>query len=498
MMGVSLYTVRVVLKTLGVVDYGIYNVVGGIVIMFAFLSNTMSSASQRFFAFELGQNNREQLKKTFSITMTIYILIALVILLLAETVGLWFLNTQLTIPADRMGAAQWVYQFSILSFMMTMFTVPYNAAIIAHENMKIYAYVSIFDVLLKLFIVYLLVLFSFDKLQLYAILTFAATTIITLIYRTYCMRKFEECRYSFHWDKSLFKKIMSYSGWNLVGALSSVAKNQGINMLLNVFFGPAVNASRGVAYQVQSVVLNFGNNFFTAVRPQIIKSYASQRHDEMMRLVFQSTKFSFYLLFFLSLPLLLEPNFLLGLWLEKIPDFTVVFIQLVVVDTLLELLMNPIVTLVQATGKIKWYQIVVGGVRLLCLPVAYVFLKRGFGPEAVFYILVANTILCNALRVIMVKKLITFSLIGYLKQVVLVITVVSLTSFIFPKLIQIYWMGNSVSESIIMVLIASFFSLSSILLIGLTKSEREFLRSAIVNKLKNRERKKVPGTTLKN
>jgi len=483
-MGVSLYTVRVILKTVGVVDYGIYNVVGGIVVMFSFLSSTMSSASQRFFAFELGQGNREQLKRTFSMTMTIYILIAAAILLLAETVGLWFLNTQLTIPAERMEAARWVYQFSILAFMMTMFTVPYNAAIIAHENMRVYAYVSIIDVILKLVIVYLLVLFSFDKLQLYAVLTFSVTTLVTLIYRTYCIRKFEECRYSFYWEKPLFRKILSYSGWNLLGALSSVGKNQGINILLNVFFGPTINAARGIAYQVQSVVLNFGNNFFTAVRPQIIKSYAAKQHDELMRLVFQSTKFSFYLLLFLSLPLLLQTNFILGLWLDKVPDFTIVFIQLVIIDTLLELLMNPIVTLVQATGKVKWYQVAVGGVRLLCLPIAFIFLKLDFGPEAVFYILVVNTILCNVLRVIMAKKLVDFDLKGYFKQVVLIMAVVSFISFVFPKLVQEYLIGTSTIESFIMVFITVIFSFFSIIVFGLNRDERKFIAIALASKLK--------------
>lgn len=484
-MGLSFYTVRVVLRTLGIVDYGIYNVVGGIVVMFSFLSNTMASASQRFFSFELGQGNREQLKKTFSMTMTIYILIAMVILVLAETVGLWFLNTQLTIPAERMDAARWVYQFSILAFMMTMFTVPYNAAIIAHENMRVYAYVSIIDVTLKLIIVYLLRLFLFDKLQLYAVLTLTVTTIVTLIYRTYCMRKFEECRYSFYWNTPLFRKIMSYSGWNLLGALSSVGKNQGINIVLNVFFGPTINAARGIAYQVQSVVLNFGNNFFTALRPQIIKSYAANEREELMRLVFQSTKFSFYLLLLLSLPILLQTNFILGLWLNKVPNFTIVFIQLVIIDTLLELLMNPIVSLVQATGKVKWYQIAVGGIRLLCLPFAFIFLKLGFGPATVFYILVINTILCNVLRVIMAKKLLDFDLKDYMKQVVLVMAVVSFISFIFPKLIQHYLIGTSMMDSIMMLFITGICSLITIVTFGLSKEERRFITATLAKKLKN-------------
>jgi O-antigen/teichoic acid export membrane protein len=481
---VALYTVRIVLKTLGVVDYGIYNVVGSIVTMFSFLSNTMSSASQRFFAFEIGRNDREQLKKTFSTTMTIYLLIALVILILAETIGLWFLNVKMEIPQERMAAARWVYQFSILGLMLTMFTVPYNAAIIAHENMKVYAYVSVIEVALKLLIVYLLVLFSFDKLILYSVLTLAVTFIVTLIYRTYCQRKFEECHYSFHWDKHLFKKILSYSGWNLLGALSGVGKNHGINILINVFFGPAVNAARGVAYQVQSVVLNFGNNFFTAVRPQIIKSYAANRHEEMMQLVFQSTKFSFYVLFLLSLPILLEASAILGLWLDEVPAYSIMFIKLVIVDTLLELMANPIVTLAQATGKVKWYQIVVGGVRLLSLPIALVFLKTGFGPESVFYTLIANTVLCNALRIVMIKQILVFDASQYLKQVVCSIALVSSFSLLVPRLIQIYWTEPSVAKSLTTVLVAGCCSVTAVWLLGLTKPEREFVSTIVLRKLK--------------
>lgn len=483
-MGVSLYTVKVILKSLGIVDYGIYNVVGSIVTMFSFLSGTMSSASQRFFAFELGQNNLEQLKKTFSMTLIIYFLIAFVILILSETVGLWFLYNKLSIPDNRRDSAFWVYQFSILSFMMTMLTVPYNAAILAHEKMKVYAYVSILDVGLKLLIVYFLGLFSYDKLQLYSVLTFTVTSILTLIYRTYCQRKFKECRFSFYWDQGLFKKLMTYSGWNLFGALSSVGKNHGVNILLNMFFGVAINAARGVAYQIHSVVLNFGNSFFTAVRPQIIKSYASNQHEEMMRLVFQSTKFSFYLLYFLSLPILLETEFILGLWLDEVPSHSIIFIQLVIVDTLLELLVNPIVTLVQATGNVKWYQIIVGGVRLLCLPIAFLFLKLGYGPDAVFYILIANTLICNILRIVMVQRLIVFNVKSYIKQVIFVIGLVSFFSYIFPKLMQEYLIGTSIKESIFMTLITVVCSLLSIIILGLTNNERKLIYMTVIKKMK--------------
>lgn len=482
-MGVSLYTVRVVLQTLGVADYGIYNVVGGIVTMFSFLSSTMASASQRFFAFELGRKDYVRLKQTFSLTLVIYIGIAIIILLLAETLGLWFLNTQMNISPERMNAANWVYQFAIFSFMMTMFTIPYNAAIIARERMSVYAWVSIIEVVLKLLIVYLLVLFSFDKLKLYAILIFCVTTIVTFIYRTYCKRKFEECSYSFYWEKSLFKDLINYSGWNLFGALSSVSKGQGINIILNVFLGTVVNAARGIAYQVDSIILNLGNNFFTAVRPQIIKLYATNQQTELMNLIFRSTKFSFYLLFFFSLPLLLETDFLLRLWLIEIPNYTIIFTQLIIIDTLLELLMNPIITLAQATGRIKWYQIIVGGMRILNLPLAYLALRLGCTPIDVFYILIANTLVCNILRLVIIKWLTMFDIMEYIKKVVLSIVIVSFFAILVPKILQLYWNEITAIKSLSIIMISLINLLILTLFLGINKNERIILYNMLRNKI---------------
>jgi O-antigen/teichoic acid export membrane protein len=479
---VSLYTVRVVLDTLGKVDYGIYNVVGGIVAMFSFLSGTMASASQRFFAFELGQKNFIRLKQIFSLTLSIYIGIAIIILLLAEIFGLWFLNTQMNIPPERINAANWIYQLSIFSFMTTMFTIPYNAVIIARENMKVYAYVSIIEVILKLVAVYLLVLFSYDKLILHAILIFCITTLITFIYRIYCIRKYEECKFSFFKDKTLLKEIIGYSGWNLFGALSSVCKGHGINIVLNLFFNPAINAARGIAYQVDSILLNFGGNFFTAVRPNIIKLYSSNNHDKMMNLIRKSTKFSFYLLLFLSLPLLLETDFIVGLWLTEIPEYTVTFIRLVIIDTLLEFLIHPIVTLVQASGKVKWYQIVIGCIRILNLPIAYFVLYSGFSPSSVFYVMIIITILCNILRLIFIKYLIDFDFRKYFGVVLLIFTITFFT-FIIPKCVQLYLNDATMCNSIAVLTITMINSIVFITLFGINGNERIFLYNMLKNKI---------------
>ncbi|TSA27728.1 lipopolysaccharide biosynthesis protein [bacterium] len=485
-MFVSLFTVRIVLNTLGVVDYGIYNVVGGIVVMFSFLSGTMASASQRFFAFELGRNNIPQLKKTFSMTMTIYAMLAVIILILAETVGLWFLNTQMTIPDERMVAANWVYQFSIFSFMMTMFTIPYNASIIAHERMNVYAYVSIIEVVLKLAIVYLLVLFSYDKLKLYAVLMFVVITIVTFIYRTYCKRKFEECQYHFYWNKPLFKELISYSGWSLFGALSGIMRNQGINILLNIFFGPVVNAARAIAYQVNNAINQFATNFYTAVRPQIVKYYAAEEKEKMLKLVFQSSKLSFFLLFLLSMPILLETHFILALWLKQVPEYVMVFTVLVIITALIDSLSYPLMTAAQATGKIKQYQVVVGGTLILNLPISYCFLKLGFPPQITMYIAIVISVICLFLRLWMLRGLVGLSISDYWKKVLRVIISVSVVAYIIPLFLSLQ-LEESFIRLIIVGVVGVITSVATIYVLGLSINERQF----IIQIIKNRIMKKI-------
>lgn len=477
-MAVSLYTVRVVLNTLGEVDYGLYNVVGGVVTMFSFLSNTMASATQRFFSFEIGRKNYEQLKNIFSLTMMIYVMIALVILLLAETIGLWFLNTHMTIPGERMEAANWVYQFAIFSFMMTMFTIPYNAAIIAHERMKVYAYVSIIEVSLKLLIVYVLILFSFDKLKLYAILIFGVTTLVTLIYRTYCKRKFEECKFSFYWNIALFKEIISYSGWNLFGTIASIFNNQGVNILLNIFFGPIVNAARGIAYQLNSAIIQFVQNFMTATRPQIIKYYAADKKLEMLKLVFQSSKFSFLLLFILSMPVLLETKFILTLWLKVVPEHVILFTRLIIITALIDSLSYPLMTAAQATGKIKIYQSSVGGVMLLNLPIAFFFLKMGYPPQTVFFLGIINSCVCLSLRLILLNKMIDLRITNYIAIVIFPILLVSLIAYILPSFLILKF-DQGIKRFVIIGFIGLNSAVFSIYMVGLSRNEKKYLHQLL-------------------
>lgn len=477
-MGVSLFTVRIVLETLGVVDYGIYNVVGGIVTMFAFLSNTMASASQRYFAFELGKKDFKQLQNTFSLTMLIYFFIAIIILILAQTVGLWFLNHKMMIPNERLNAANWVYQFAILSFMMNMFTIPYNALIIARERMNVYAWVSIVEVLLKLLIVYLLIVISGDKLKTYAILLFGVTTLVTLIYRTYCIRKFQESKFIIFWDKKLFKEMVSYSGWNLFGAIAGILNGQGLNIILNLFWGPVVNAARGIAFQISSTVNNFVLNFMTASRPQIIKYYAEGEKTLMYKLIQQSSKLSFYLLWIISIPLIFETDTILRFWLTDIPEYTTIFTKLMIITALIDSISYSLQTAAQATGRIKIYQAVVGGIMMTNLPISYIILRMGYTPDIVLYVSIGNSIICLILRLQLLKKLIGFSpkifVLRVLKPIIITTSIISL---IITYTTQI--MEKSTNRILFTTGLALLMSTTIIFAFGLTRNEKQFLKKII-------------------
>ncbi|MGM9672635.1 MAG: lipopolysaccharide biosynthesis protein, partial [Bacteroidaceae bacterium] len=364
-MGISLFTSRVVLQTLGVEDYGISSVVGGVISMFTFINAAMVSSTQRYLNFELVRGDANQLRSVFSTSLQIHALIALAIIVLSETVGLWFLNEKLVIPEARMTAAMWVYQCSILSCAVSIMSTPYNAVIVAHEKMSAFAYISILDVSLKLLVVYLLVVLPFDKLIILAVLNLLVQLFIRYIYTIYCHRHFPESYFQFRFNKTLFQEMFGFAGWSFWGNLAAILYTQGLNMMLNIFFGPIVNAARGIAVQVQSAVQQFVGGFQTALNPQITKNYASNNLSQMHSLMFRSARFSFLLLFFLSLPVLMETNFILTLWLKTVPDDAVVFTQIMICISLIYTTANPCVIANQATGKVKIYQMVVGGILLL-------------------------------------------------------------------------------------------------------------------------------------
>lgn len=479
---ISLFTTKVILQTLGVNDYGIYNVVGGVVAMMGILNSAMAVASQRYLTFELGRNNFEYLKVVFNVSIAIYLIIAAIILVLAETVGLWFLNTQLTIPDERMTAANWVYQFSILCCIIELLLSPYKASIIAHEKMGTYAYVSIFDSVLKLIIVYLLYLSPCDKLASYGFLHLVVVASIAVIYYLYCRSKFKECRYCFLFDKQLFKELLSYSGWNMFGSAASLVKGQGINVLLSMFFLPVVNAARGIAYQVNAVVTLFFTNFYTAVRPQITKYYAQGDMNNMLLLVFRSTKMACFLIAFVSLPIIIEAPFVLYLWLGTLPEYVVPFVRIIIIITMIDSMSNPLMTVAHATGKIKMYQFVVGMMNILILPISYISLKLGAGPISVFLISLCMSVLCFGARLVVVKKLVDFPVFNYVLHALVPCMFVVVISSIPPIITHLY-LPHSFSFVFVTGVVSVIATSICIYTIGLNVAERQFVYKTIKKRL---------------
>lgn len=477
-MAISLYTSRVVLATLGVDDFGIYNVVGGFAAMFAVISGAMTSATQRFISFEIGKGKEGNVSKLFTTAVIIHIFLGIIILILAETIGIWFLNTQMNFPENRYVAANWVFQFSIISFIINVVSVPYNAAIIAYERMKAFAYVSIIEVILKLLIVYLLVISSIDKLILYAFLLALVAVTIRFIYGLYCKRNFADCRCNWIYNKAHGAEMFSFVSWNLIGSVASVAKEQGINIVLNVFFGAVVNAARGIAYQVLNALNGFVNNFQLAMNPQIVKSYAAGEKKAMFQLVCQGSKFSYLMLLFLSLPILIEAPFILSLWLKEVPPYTAVFLRLVLITALIDSLSGTLITSMHASGKVRDYQLIVGCISLLTLPVAYMFLRYGFPPYSAMIVGLVISFLCHFARLILLRRIIGFPISDFLLQVTLRVFIASLFALLLPvwvySCLKINWL------SFITVCIVCIIStMLSCYYIGLKRNERNFIKQKI-------------------
>lgn len=485
---IALFTVKIVLKTLGVVDYGIYNVVAGIVTMLGFLSTTMTGASQRFFSFELGRKDYVKLRKTFSATFFIYVLIAVIVIIIAETVGLWFLNNKMVIPDDRVQASFWVFQFSILSFIAVIMAIPFQSIIIAKEKMKIYAYVGFFEAFLKIIVVYLLTTISFDKLILYAILMFTSTLLSSSIYQIYCLKKFKETKLIFSVEKKIITKILSYAGWNMIGAISNILRSNGINIVLNLFFGPVVNAARAIANQIYVAINTLIINFYLAVRPQITKSFASNEHNYFINLVHKSSKFSYFIVLFITMPIIIETEFILEIWLNQVPQYSVLFTRLILIALITETINNQLIAAIQASGKIKIYQIVISSILMTVLPISYLLFNLGAAPEYAFYVSIVLIVFNFVPQLIIVKKTIKFSIRNYLRLVVLPILLVTISSY--PMLIFIHSVFDYGLFRFIVVCFSSVFILfCSIYFFGLSKSERSMFNSFynnLINTFKQR------------
>lgn len=482
---VSLYTSRVVLNALGVEDYGIYNVVGGVVAMFNILSGSLSSAISRFITFELGKNDLEKLKVVFSSSVTIQIILAVAITIIAEIAGIWFINEKMNIAADRLIAANWVFHFSILTFAVNLISVPYNAAIVAHEKMSAFAYISILETVGKLLVAYLIMISPIDKLIFYGLLMLLVALLVRFSYTYYCKRNFEECSYHFIWDKQLIKQMFGFAGWNFIGSSSAVLRDQGGNILLNLFFGATVNAARGIAYQVFTAIYSFATNFMTALNPQITKSYAAGNYDYMMNLVFKGSRFASYLLFMMSLPVFINTGYILNFWLDTVPEKTEIFVRLILIFAMSEVISRPLVTAQLSTGNIRNYQLVVGGIQLLNLPLSYFVFKCNGDAESLFIVSILVSQLCFVSRLFMLKKIIRFfSIRRFLKEVYLNIAFV----FIISAIIPIYT-ASILNDNLIGFLISSFTSVISsavtVYFIGCSKSERIYILDKI-NSIKTR------------
>ena len=473
LMLVSLYTSRVILNALGVEDYGIYNVVGGVVTMFSMLSGSLSAAISRFITFELGTGDKEKLKKVFSSSVTIQAGIALIVVFIAETLGLWFLNEKMVIPNDRMEAANWCFQFSIITFAVNLISVPYNAAIIAHEKMSAFAYISILEALGKLIIAWCIAINPIDRLVFYALMVALLSVVIRIVYGAYCKRHFEECTYHFIYYHELLKRMFGFAGWNFIGASSAVLRNSGTDIILNLFFGPVVNAARGVAVKMDTVITQFVTNFMTALNPQITKSYASGDRDYMFKLIFQGARYSYYILLILALPVLLNTHYILVLWLKLVPEHTVLFAQLILILGLSECISNPLITAMLATGNIKKYQIIVGGLQMMNLPVAYGCLYFGAMPESVVIVAIVISQLCLASRLYLLRNMINLKVRDYLRRVYFNVILVTIVAAIFP-----FYVSSVTSESFISFLLISALSVVCTILaefyIGCSVVERHF------------------------
>lgn len=478
LMCISLYTSRVILSTLGIEDYGLYNVVGGIVTMFTFLSSAMGNSSQRFITYALGKGYADELKRVFNTTCLVHWIIAIIILILSETVGLWFLYSKMVIPFERFSAALWVYQFSIFSCVVSVISIPYNALVIAHEKMGAFSFISILYAIVKLCIVFIVQASSSDKLILYAALLLIAQISERLVYQFYCRSRFFEAKHISFRNYNQIKEMLGFAGWSLLPNLATVCYSQGINIILNLFFGPAVNAARGVSVQVQGIVKNFVTNFQTAVTPQIIKSYASNDVERLNNLVFSSSKLSFYLLLCIALPVFLEAEYLLDIWLKDVPEHTVSFLRLILLAILLDPLANPLCVANNATGEIKQFKMWEAGICVSVIPIGYILLRLGLQPESVFVAQIVLSIIVQFARVTLSRGFLQFSYATYLKNVLVYILGVIIIAPVAPLLLYLFipqGFGSFLLVSVVCVISV----IGSSYFIGLNARERETIRQKL-------------------
>lgn len=481
---VSLFTTRIILEQLGIENYGIYNVVGGIVGFLGMLNGSMTSATQRFLAFELGIGNTKDFNRVFSMLLTIFFILSFVILLVSIIIGPWLINDFIVIPNEKRNVAMWVYYFSVGTFFLNLIAIPYMSSIIAYEKMGIYAFMSFIEVILKLLLAYTLYISTVDKLLTYGFLTMCVTFLVTLFYCVYCINKIKGCKYHFFLEKSLFNKLLDYIGWNLFGSVTTILNTQGQTLVLNIFFGPIVNAAKAISDRINSIVVSFSNNFYMAVRPQIIKSYASGDHDYMFKLVIRSSKFSFYLLFLITLPLIILMQSILTLWLgaNQLNSDMIIFSQLMLVFSLVNVFENPITAMIQATGNIRKYEIVIGFFTLLLLPICYFIFTLGFPAYYSIIVLIIIYIIALFFRLVIAKQQLGMSIQHYFSSVFAPLLMTSIPSaalsYYITKFFSKNFLGLTYSVSCCL-----FISITFIFFLGLNKSEKNTSINFIKTKL---------------
>lgn len=488
LMAVTLYTSRVVLDKLGITDYGIYNVVGGIVSMLGFLTGAMGNAVQRYLSFEIGKGNKQRVNHIFNISLLAHAIISIIVFIIMEIAGVWYLNTYMNIPMDRLDAANWVLQCSILTTIFTIMQVPYNAIIIAKEQMGIYAYISILEVVLKLAVVYLLVIGHFDRLKLYSVLIMIVTISILMVYRIYCIKKYDEAKFRFVKDTKTLKEMIGFASWNMLGEIAWAFTGQGVNIILNIFFGPAVNAARGIADQVNGAVARFVNNFQTAVNPQLVKSYAAKQLDDMKKLLYRGIRFSYYLLYILSMPLILNMDFILHIWLKDVPKYTTGFCQLVLICGMVSSVSNLLAQVARAYGKIRKYQLCVSICLFLNFPVSYIILKLGASPLGTMCVNICIQALLLFIRLHLTRPMIGLSIMDFAKRVLYPIIKITVISAVLPCFCA-YELQSGWLNFFIICIVSLLCSISCILVFGMSSNERAYIKSMcnnIIYKLKFR------------
>ena len=481
----GLFTSRITMQALGVENYGIINVVGGFVSMFALISGSLTAECQRFITFELGKENGN-VQSVFSATFFIHIILAVVVLILAETAGLYFVNSKLNLPSNKMMEVQWVFQCSVISFILNLINIPYNALIVAHEKMKSFAYISIVEGILKFLTVYSILIFPYNSLILYSCLSLASSIIVRFIYQIYCRKSFKnEATVSYTRDKSSFKQIFDFAGWAFMGNTATLLNNQGLNIILNIFVGVTVNAARGISSMVETTISGFVNNFTTALNPQITKSYAQDNKERLSELLDMGMRLSFFLMIVMSIPIIIVTPDVLKIWLVIYPDYAISFIRITLIIAIIQAMANPFITAVCATGDIKGYQLVAGGITLINVPVCYLLLMIGFEPISVYVSSLIVFSITFFIRLWYVRNKVLIPVGGFLKLLTFKLIPIGIASLLISYLVSRGIDTTSFLGLLIFALVSCTLIIIVIFFCGLKKDER----SSVVRYVQTKFRK---------